>query len=144
MPSTTGGVYHSHRMTRLTGQGIRGALLAEAKKPTLSLGQKEALIAEKRLSGKGTEYVGLGRHLSGKGATEYVIAESLGRRLLGKGNGSFLLDGGMGGQSSYPSVSAYTQATGRVIRKGGGLEQLSSKLSNLNIKPKKHNIKFEM
>jgi len=130
MPSTTGGVYHSHRMTRLTGQGIRGALLAEAKKAGLSLGQKEALIAEKRLSGKG--------------ATEYVIAESLGRRLLGKGNGSFLLDGGMGGQSSYPSVSAYTQATGRVIRKGGGLEQLSSKLSNLNIKPKKHNIKFEM
>jgi len=115
MPSTTGGVYHSHRMTRLTGQGIRGALLAEAKKPTLSLGQKEALIAEKRMGS-----------------------------LLGKGTGSFLLDGGMGGQSSYPSVSAYTQATGRVIRKGGGLEQLSSKLSNLTIKPKKHNIKFEM
>lgn len=118
MPSTTGGVYHSHRMTKMSGQGIRGLLLAEAK-PTLSLGQKEALIA-------------------GKGATELRV----GRHLLGKG--SFLLDGGMGGQSSYPSVSAYTQTTGRVIRKGGGLEQLSAKLSNLNIKPKKHNIKFEM
>jgi len=107
MPSTSGGVYHSHRMTRLTGQGIRGTLLAEAKKPKI--------LEDKELG-----------------------------HLLGKGTGSFLLDGGLGGQSSYPSVSAYTQTTGRVIRKGKGLEQLSSKLSNLTIKPKKHNIKFEM
>jgi hypothetical protein len=50
----------------------------------------------------------------------------------------------MGGQNSYPSVAQYTADTGRVIRRGGGLDKLSAKLSNLTIKPKKHNIKFEM
>ena len=107
MPSTSGGIYHSHRMTRLTGQGIVGTLLAKSSKPSL-LGDE--------------------RHLG----------------MSGKGTGSFLLDGGMGGQSSYTSPANYTATTGRVIRKGGGLEKLSSKLGNLNIKEKKHNIKFEM
>jgi len=112
MPSTSGGVYHTHRMKRLTGQGLVGELLAKSAEKEPSLGQKEKAIAD--------------------------------RRLLGKGTGSVLLDGGMGGQSSYTSPANYTATTGRVIRKGGGLEKLSSKLGNLNIKEKKHNIKFEM
>lgn len=112
IPSTSGGVYHSHRMTRLTGKGTIGELLAKSAGSTPSLGQKEKMIAERRLSGMGT--------------------------------GSFLLDGGMGGQSSYTSPANYTATTGRVIRKGGGLEKLADKLGNLNIKEKKHNIKFEM
>ena len=106
MPSTTGGIYHSHKMTRLTGKGTMGELLAKSKTP--SLAQKEKAISE--------------------------------QRLLGKGTGSFLLDGGMGGQSSYTSPANYTATTGRVIRKGGGLEKLAGKLGNLNIKEKKHNI----
>jgi hypothetical protein len=73
---------------------------------------------------------------------------------LGKGNGSFLLDGGMGGQSSYASLDAYTHTTGQnpITRKsvlnpsGNGLEKLSSKISGLSIQPKKkrQNIKFEL
>jgi hypothetical protein len=114
MPSTSGGVYHTHRMRRLTGQGLVGELLAKSARNEPSLGQKEKAIAERRMS------------------------------VVGKGTGSFLLDGGMGGQSSYTSPANYTATTGRVIRKGGGLEKLSSKLGNLNIKEKKHNIKFEM
>jgi hypothetical protein len=92
-------------------------LLAQSAKNTPSLGQKEKMIADRRLGKKG---------------------------LYGMGTGSFLLDGGMGGQSSYPSLEAYTATTGRVIKKGGGLEKLSGKLSQLNIKPKKHNIKFDI
>jgi len=100
MPSSTGGVYHSHSMKRMGGQGFKAKLaeLTKNDKP----------------------------------------------RLFGSGTGSFLLDGGLGGQSSYTSPANYTATTGRVIRKGAGLEQLSSKLSNLTIKPKKHNIKFEI
>ena len=112
MPSSTGGVYHSHRMRRMSGKGTMGDLLAKSARSTPSLGQKEKMIAD--------------------------------RRLLGKGTGSFLLDGGMGGQSSYTSPANYTATTGRVIRTGGGLEKLSSKLSQLNIKPKKQNIKFDL
>jgi hypothetical protein len=90
--------------------------------------------------------------MSGKGTMGDLLAKSaksipsLGQkeRLLGKGTGSFLLDGGMGGQSSYTSPANYTATTGRVIRTGGGLEKLSSKLSQLNIKPKKQNIKFDL
>ena len=78
------------------------------------------------------------RRLTGQSVMECVKPH-----ILGKG-GSFLLDGGMGGQSSYPSLQAYTATTGRVIKKGGGLEKLSTKLSNLTIKPKKHNIKFDI
>jgi len=109
MPSTSGGSYHSHKMNRITGEGIRGAILANASKPRL--------LGDERNLGK-----------SG---------------MKGKG-GSFLLDGGLGGQSSYPSVAQYTATTGRVIKEGRGLEKISSKLSNLSLKPKKHNIKFEM
>lgn len=101
IPSSTGGVYHSHRMRRMSGKGTMGDLLAKSSKS-----QKED-------------------------------------RLLGKGTGSFLLDGGMGGQSSYTSPANYTATTGRVIR-GVGLEKLSSKLGQLTIKPKKQNIKFDL
>jgi hypothetical protein len=84
---------------------------------------------------------------SGKAYRNLEPPEGLGKSrkkgLYGMG-GSFLLDGGMGGQSSYPSLEAYTATTGRVIKKGGGLEKLSGKLSQLNIKPKKHNIKFDI
>lgn len=82
------------------------------------------------------------RRLTGKGLMEKMLEKE--KSILGKGTGSFLLDGGMGGQSSYPSVEAYTATTGRVIKKGGGLEKLSAKLSNLTVKPKKHNIKFDI
>ena len=118
MPSTTGGMYHSHSMRRLTGKGVMADLLAQSAKNTPSLGQKEKMIADRRLG-------------KSKG-------------LYGMGTGSFLLDGGMGGQSSYPSLEAYTATTGRVIKKGGGLEKLSGKLSQLTVKPKKHNIKFDI
>ena len=110
MPSSSG-VYHSHRMRRMSGKGTMGDLLAKSAKSTPSLGEKEKAIGERRLAGSGT--------------------------------GSFLLDGGMGGQSSYTSPANYTATTGRVIR-GVGLEKLSSKLGQLTIKPKKQNIKFDL
>ena len=34
MPSATGGMYHSHRMRRLTGEGVMEKMLAEKSKPT--------------------------------------------------------------------------------------------------------------
>lgn len=111
MPSTTGGIYHSHKMTRMSGRGTIGELLAKSARNEPSLAEKERDISQRRMSGMG---------------------------------GSFLLDGGMGGQSSYTSPANYTATTGRVIRKGGGLEKLAGKLGSLNIKEKKHNIKFEM
>lgn len=127
MPSSTGGVYHSHRMRRMSGKGTMGELLAKAGKPRIP--------GDERTLGRSG--------MAGKGATEYIMAEALGRHMFGKGTGSFLLDGGMGGQSSYTSPANYTATTGRVIR-GVGLEKLSSKLGQLNIKPKKQNIKFDL
>jgi hypothetical protein len=71
--------------------------------------------------------------------------------MMGKGAGAVLLDGGMGGQSSYQSLDAYKHATGMnpAMRevKGNGLEKLSNKISGLSILPpkkKKNNIKFEL
>jgi hypothetical protein len=71
--------------------------------------------------------------------------------VLGKGVGAVLLDGGMGGQSSYASLDRYTETTGMspMVRevKGRGLEKLSAKISGLSIMPpkkKKNNIKFEL
>jgi len=70
---------------------------------------------------------------------------------LGKGTGSFLLDGGRGGQNSYANVAEYARATGRVVpppkMRGTGIEKLSDKIQGLSIslpKKKKNNIKFEM
>jgi len=73
-----------------------------------------------------------------------------GEAMKGKGNGSFLLDGGRGGQSSYANVGEYARATGRVVpppMKGMGIEKLSEKIQGLSVqlpKKKKNNIKFEM
>jgi hypothetical protein len=72
-----------------------------------------------------------------------------GEAVMGKGTGSFLLDGGRGGQSSYANVGEYARATGRVVPppiKGMGIEKLSDKIQGLSIQPKKkkNNIKFEM
>jgi hypothetical protein len=72
---------------------------------------------------------------------------------IGQGIGAVLLDGGIGGQSSYPSVEAYTEITGRdpytnkinrtqsipALKSGSGLaDKIASKLSKLSLeKPKK-------
>ena len=71
---------------------------------------------------------------------------------VGCGIGSVLLDGGIGGQSSYPSIEAYMETTGRnpytgsidrpqkiQLASGQGLaDKIASKLTKLNIeKPKK-------
>lgn len=67
------------------------------------------------------------------------------------GGSSFLLDGGLGGQSSYYGIDDYAQTTGRDISKpieyrvpkGQGLsDKIGASLSRLNInkKPKKKNI----
>jgi hypothetical protein len=71
--------------------------------------------------------------------------------MMGKGSAVALLDGGMGGWSSYQSLDAYKHATGMnpTMRevKGTGLEKLNHKISGLSIIPpkkKKNNIKFEL
>ena len=64
--------------------------------------------------------------------------KSLTRTFNGGGYGSVLLDGGMGGQSSYYGIDNYIETTGRDPRpsKGKGLDdKISSKLKNLNIAP---------
>ena len=70
----------------------------------------------------------------------------------GCGIGTVLLDGGIGGQSSYPSIESYIETTGRnpytnmidrpqkiQLTSGSGLaDKIASKLSKLNLdKPKK-------
>lgn len=77
------------------------------------------------------------------------------RQYSGYGIGAVLLDGGLGGQSSYASPEAYTNATGidpfthtRTTKgtKGEGLaDKIANSLSKLNIDkktgvPKKKNI----
>lgn len=51
----------------------------------------------------------------------------------GSGMGSVLLDGGLGGQSSYTSIDAYERATGRKLEGSGLDDKISAKLSKLNI-----------
>ena len=70
----------------------------------------------------------------------------MGGELKGTGTGSFLLDGGMGGQNSYPSLAAYVNETNVKNLRGSGLEKLSGKISGLSVLPKKkkNNIKFEL
>ena len=64
------------------------------------------------------------------------------RSVVGNGYGTVLLDGGLGGQSSYYGLDNYMETTGRdprqmsKIQKGEGLaDKISSKLRNLNIAP---------
>lgn len=70
--------------------------------------------------------------------------KTLTRSFNGAGYGSVLLDGGIGGQSSYHSIDDYMQTTGRQIPvpKGMGLaDKIGSKLQKMEIsKPKKKNI----
>jgi hypothetical protein len=58
---------------------------------------------------------------------------TLHRNLIGSGIGGVLLDHGLGGQSSYASPQAYTQATGRKIDGSGLSDKISNTLKNLNI-----------
>lgn len=71
----------------------------------------------------------------------------------GRGVGTVLLDGGLGGQSSYSSVDDYVATTNRdpVVSTVGtgikGLEKIRAKMENLVIKPssrKPKNIKFNV
>lgn len=74
--------------------------------------------------------------------------KTLTRTFNGGGYGTVLLDGGIGGQSSYYGIDNYIETTGRDPRKlsGNGLaDRISSKLRKLNIahptaKPKMKNI----
>ena len=73
-----------------------------------------------------------------------------GSRMKGRGIGSVLLDGGMGGQSSYSSIDDYVATTNTRIPKGAGLfglDKIRGKMENLMVKPKvvkSKNIKFTL
>ena len=71
----------------------------------------------------------------------------------GRGIGAVLLDGGIGGQSSYSSIDDYLATTNAnpIVATAGsglkGLEKIRNKMENLVIKPstrKPKNIKFSM
>lgn len=71
----------------------------------------------------------------------------------GKGIGAVILDGGLGGQSSYSSIDNYVATTNtnpNISAYGNGLkglEKIRNKMENLIIKPsirKPKNIKFSM
>lgn len=63
---------------------------------------------------------------------------TLNRSMVGSGN-SFLLDGGLGGQSSYRGIDDYMEITNRkgtIAPRGEGLaDKITSKLQKLNIAP---------
>lgn len=76
-----------------------------------------------------------------------------------KGKGSFLLDGGLGGQSSYSSIDDYIATTGRnpnTLSNMGGMgltkampsmkkEEMNERIKNMMVKPAKtKNIKFNL
>jgi len=68
------------------------------------------------------------------------------RGMRGMGMGSVLLDGGLGGQSSYESVDEYISTTGRnPYSTGGSLERMNRKLEALVPNKKKpKNINFSL
>lgn len=79
----------------------------------------------------------------------YVV----GRRQVrcGTGVGAVLLDGGLGGQSSYSSLDDYINTTGRnplAKPKGQGLAKMNAQIENLLVKPKgkkkEKNINFNL
>lgn len=82
----------------------------------------------------GVYHSGNMKRITGEGVRQYILK---GKEKFG---GSILL-GGVGSASSYSSP----ETTGRIIRKGRGLEKLS-KLADLSIIPqkKKSTIHFEM
>jgi len=73
---------------------------------------------------------------------------TLTRTFNGAGYGTVLLDGGIGGQSSYSSIDNYIETTGRDPRSSGkGLsDKINDKLKNLSIdnKPKRKNIRLSL
>ena len=82
-----------------------------------------------------------------------MVARHLRGSKEGRGIGAVLLDGGLGGQSSYSSIDNYlatTNANPIVATSGSGikgLEKIREKMENLVIKPttrKPKNIKFSM
>ncbi len=72
--------------------------------------------------------------------------------IRGRGVGTVLLDGGMGGQSSYDSIDDYVATTGRTIGGSGvasSLTKIGGKISSLVIKkeskkPPRQNINFSI
>jgi len=70
----------------------------------------------------------------------------------GRGVGSFLLDGGAGGQNSYESIDDYVSTTGRTVGGSGvasSLAKIGGRISSLVIKkesgkPKRQNINFSI
>ena len=72
--------------------------------------------------------------------------------MKGSGVGSFLLDGGRGGQSSYSSIDDYVATTDKAIGGSGvasSLAKVGGKISGLVIKkessrPKRQNINFSL
>ena len=73
--------------------------------------------------------------------TSNAKMKTLTRSFNGGGYGTVLLDGGIGGQSSYFGLDNYIETTGRdprttTMTKGNGLaDRISSKLRKLNIAP---------
>lgn len=71
---------------------------------------------------------------------------TLHKSVIGSGIGGVLLDGGLGGQSSYPmGIPQMEHTTGRKLNGSGLSDKISDRLKNLNIskpsgKPKKKNI----
>lgn len=87
--------------------------------------------------------------------TKYIVLAGTGvkmrtltRSFNGAGYGTVLLDGGIGGQSSYSSIDNYIETTGRDPRSSGkGLsDKINDKLKNLSIdnKPKRKNIRLSL
>ena len=78
-------------------------------------------------------------HFSGRGAR----LNTLTRQTFGSGIGSVLLDGGMGGQSSYHSLEDYYNTTNNRSQSGRGLsDKIGDRLSRLQInKPNKPKVK---
>lgn len=81
-----------------------------------------------------------------------TIRTSTMRHISGRGNGSVLLDGGLGGAgsgSSYSSIADYINTTNQDPFRnepkslGRGIESMNKKIENLLVKSKKGNPKKE-
>ena len=78
-----------------------------------------------------------------------LLGKTIVKKNQGTGVGSVLLDGGMGGQSSYSSVDDFLNTTNlsKPKKSGMGLAEVGDKLEDLVVKPihkKIRNIKFNM
>jgi len=77
-----------------------------------------------------------------------TIRTSTRQHIQGRGVGAVLLDGGLGGQSSYASLDDYIHTTHQnpfkkepQTIKGLGIEAMNKKIENLLVKSRKHNPK---